>query len=87
MLTPGGPGGKYLGRSGPVDPAELREMLADVHDQLKREPAVLDSLEQAILTRDLTTSTEILIHLRDFFMLLETMMRSVRVGDRPRPAA
>jgi hypothetical protein len=82
MLTPGGPGGKYLGRSGPVSHGELREVLADVHDQLRREPEVLDALQQAILEGDLSTSTEIITHLRDLFVLLDWLVRNARVGGK-----
>jgi hypothetical protein len=85
-LQPGGPGGKYLGRSGPFLAAELRELLADVRDQLEREPGVLDHLEEAILAGDLTTTTEVMIHLRDFFALLMVLVGAVHVAQQSGPA-
>ena len=81
--TCGGPGGKWLGRKpGPMSPAELREVLADLRDQLRREPEVLDALGEAILSRDLATTSEILTHLRDLFAMVEAVMRFVTVADR-----
>lgn len=77
----GGPGGKYLHRSGVMTPVELREALADVRDQVEREPEVLDQLGAAILSRDLTTTSEILAHLRDLFTVLGALLRLVHVAD------
>jgi hypothetical protein len=82
-LTPGGPGGKWLGRSGPLTTAELHELLIDVRAQLEREPAVLDQFGEAILTRDLATTSDILVHLRDFFTLITALLRIVTVADFP----
>ena len=82
MNVHGGPGGKYLGRSGPLSEAELGEVLADVNDQLQREPQVLDALSEAILVGDLTASTEIIAHLRDLVALLEVLVGMVRVTGK-----
>jgi hypothetical protein len=80
-LQPGGPNGRYLGRNGPFSAHELRQVIADVQEQLRVEPEVLDTLQQAILDRDLTTSTEIITHLRDFFGVIDALLRNARVGD------
>ena len=71
------------GSGGPLTAAELHELLTDVRDQLEREPAVLDQLDVAILERDLTTTADILVHLRDFFTLITTLLQIVRVTDPP----
>ena len=81
--TYGGPGGKWLGRSGPMTAAELREAIADVREQVGREPEVLAQLAEAILSRDLTTSTEILTHLRDLFAVIAVVLRLATVVDKP----
>jgi hypothetical protein len=80
-LIPGGPGGKYLGRSGPLTAAELREVVADVRDQLKREPEVLDELGEAILQRDLATAAQITTHLRDLLRVVDALLAMTTVGD------
>ena len=77
-LTPGGPGGKYLGRTEPLTPSEYRVLLGEVCDQLAREPEILDRLTEAILAGDLTTTTEITTHLRDLFTMLEALLRLAR---------
>ena len=63
--------------------AELHEVLTDVHAQLAREPAILDQLGEAILARDLTTTADILVHLRDFFTLITALLQIVTVTDPP----
>ncbi|HBH00970.1 MAG: hypothetical protein A2X36_00055 [Elusimicrobia bacterium GWA2_69_24] len=83
-LTPGGPGGKYLGRTEPLTPSEYRVLLGEVCDQLAREPEILDRLTEAILAGDLTTTTEITTHLRDLFTMLEALLRRVTVADERR---
>ncbi len=68
----------------PMTAAELRTLRADLLDQLVREPAVLDALEQAVLTRDLATMRDILHHLRDVFSMLQAWVQVTTVGpDAP----
>jgi hypothetical protein len=61
--------------------AELRQAVADVRDQLDREPAVLDTLSEAILAGDLGTVRGILVHLRDFVTVLQALVRLIHVTD------
>jgi len=82
---PAGPGGKYLGRTGPMTVPELRAALAEVREQVGREGVVLDELADAILTRDLTTTTAVLMHLRDLFMVIGALLDVVRVDEEPAP--
>jgi hypothetical protein len=74
---------KWSNKTDPMTPAELREALAEILDQLEREPDVLAELEEAVLARDLATMRAILVHLRDFFTVLEVLVRLVTVVDPP----
>jgi len=65
--------------------AELREALRDIRAQVAREPAVLDELAEAILTRDVTTTAAILKHLRDLFTVIGALLDVVRVDEEPAP--
>lgn len=79
----GGPGGKYLGGSGPMTGVELREARADLLDQLAREPEVLHELEAAVLAGDLATLRHILEHLHDLFGVLAAWVQCTMVGADP----
>ena len=83
--TPGGPGGKYLGRTGPLDAADLWAVRADLLDQLAREPEVLDALEAAMRAGDRVTMCDILRHLRDLVTLMAAWVQCTKVGDDPPP--
>jgi len=80
---PGGPGGKYLGRTGPMTVPELREALAEIRAQVDCEPAVLAELAEAILAGDLETTTALLAHLRDLFVVLSALLHVVDVAEAP----
>jgi hypothetical protein len=71
--------------TGRMTAAELRATRVDLLDQLVREPAVLEALEQAIRTRDLATSDDILHHLRDLVTVLHAWVQCTTVGDDPPP--
>jgi len=81
---PGGPGGKYLGGTGPMTAAELREALSEIREQVDHEPAVLEELGQAILSGDLATTAALLEHLRDFFTVLGALLALVDVAAEPK---
>jgi hypothetical protein len=62
---------------------ELREALAEIRAQVDDEAAVLEELAEAILAGDLDTTTAVLTHLRDLFMVISALLRCVDVAEAP----